>query len=731
MAELIFEIGCEEMPARFVRPAIEQMAALAKENLGRQGLLMDGAEINSYGTPRRLAVIVKGLQDRQADKEEEALGPPVKAAYDAEGNPTKAALGFAKSQGVGVDDLQIVETEKGPRVAARKLVPGRPAREVLPALLPNLVEDLHFPKTMRWGREKFRFARPIHWLLALLDGQVVPFTLAGIESGNLTFGHRFLSPGAVEIKAAGEYLDKLRAASVLADREARRDLVIQQVAAAAEQVQGRLAEETRQALIEENTDLVEQATACCGSFDAEFLAVPRPVIIAAMAEHQRYFALEDAQGRLLPNFIAVNNTRPKDLAVVTRGHQRVLRARLADARFFFEEDRRRPLIDFLDKLKEVTYHAKLGSSLDKVERFTALARFLAVELGLKPEQVTAVERTARLAKCDLVTEMVGEFPSLQGVVGSEYARLDGEAAEVAAGIAGHYLPAGADSPLPAEMIGVLVGLADRLDTLCGLFGIGEVPTGAADPYGLRRAAIGIIRIVLESEKKLSIALSPALDVAINNLAPWIQKPLAKGERDRNLRPLEETKLDVFRFIFSRLQGFLSDQGVPTDVAQAVLEVNYQTASKAFLNPEKCELPAGLDDLTATVARAKALAAVKDTPEFAPLAIGLKRVMNILKKEAAQVPAAPPEPGLMSEPAEQALHQAFAGLAQEASELFERGDFQGFLARVSALKDPIDRFFDDVMVMVEDEAVRRNRLALLNQMAQLFGGFARFEHLQLV
>ncbi|RJX36494.1 MAG: glycine--tRNA ligase subunit beta [Desulfarculus sp.] len=700
MAELIFEIGCEEMPARFVLPAIEQLRYLAQVHLEKQGL-HDREQYEQrfvYGTPRRLALIVKGLKDKQGDREEESLGPPVRAAYDAKGNPTKAAVGFAKSQGVGVGDLLTVDTEKGQRVAVRKVVPGRPAMGVLAELLPYFVEALHFPKTMRWGREKFRFARPIHWLLALLEGQVVSFTLAGIESGNLTYGHRFLAPQAIEIKGAGEYLDKLRAASVIADRDQRRDLVIQQVAAAAQQVQGRLAEETRQALIEENTDLVEQATACCGSFDAEFLAVPRPVIIAAMAEHQRYFALQDADGNLLPNFIAVNNTRPRNLAVVTRGHQRVLRARLADARFFFEEDRRQPLISFLDKLKDVTYHAKLGSSLDKVERFTALAGFLAQELGLPPARVAAVQRTARLAKCDLVTGMVGEFPSLQGVVGGEYAHLDNEPAEVAAGIAGHYLPAGADSPLPMELTGVLVGLADRLDTICGLFGIGEVPTGAADPYGLRRAAIAVIRLI--SEKGLALSLERLLDQALQGLA------------GRLGRETSEVRQEVTQFFSARLAGILAEQGVPTDVASAVLA-------------------AGLDDLTATVARARALAAVKDTPEFAPLAIGLKRVMNILKKEAAQVPQGPPEPSLMSEPAEQALHQAFSGLAQEAAELFERGDFAAFLGRVSALKDPIDRFFDDVMVMVEDEGVRRNRLALLNQMARLFGGFARFEYLQLV
>ncbi len=698
MAELLFEIGCEEMPARFVLPAIEQLADLAGKELGRHGLLEEGAQIDTCGTPRRLAVIVKGLKERQEDKEETALGPPVKAAFDKDGNPTKAAIGFARSQGVEVDELSKVATDKGDRLAAVKTLPGRPAADILPELLPSMVAALHFPKTMRWGSESFRFARPLHWFLALLDGQVVPFELAGITSGNTTYGHRFLAPAPIQISAADEYLPKLETARVIADREARRQMVAQEVLAAAQAAGGTLCEETAERLLEENTDLVEQATACCGTFDAEFLEVPRPVIIEAMAGHQRYFALEDETGSLLPAFIAVNNTEPDDLAVVTRGHEKVLRARLADAAFFLGEDRKKRLIDFLEDLKPVTYHAKLGSSYEKVERFTALAVFLAEELSLFPKQVAQIERAAQLAKCDLVTDMVGEFPSLQGVVGTEYARLDEEEEEVTEAIMGHYMPVGADAPLPEGFPGTLVGIADRLDTICGLFGIGQTPSGAADPYGLRRAAIAIIRLI--SEKKLVLSLESMLDKALEGLAPWLE------------RDAEEVKAEVTQFFSARFAGIMAEQGVPTDVAQAVLA-------------------AGLDDLSATAERAEALAAVKDTKEFAPLAIGLKRVLNILKKEADQVPAEAPAAALMSEPAEEALHQAISGLSAEAAELFSEGDFAAFLAKVSALKEPIDTFFDDVMVMVEDEAVRKNRLALLNQLADLFGGFARFEHLQLV
>ena len=715
MAELIFEIGCEEMPARFVAPAMEQLRKIAGDKLIQARLLerynedappksMEGKDpgkvlanndIKVFGTPRRLAVIVKGMKDRQEDKEETSLGPPIKAAYDNNGNPTKAALGFAKSQGVEVSALETVATEKGDRLAAVKMLPGRSAKEVLPDLIPSIVEALHFPKTMRWGSQSFRFARPIHWLLALLDGAVIPFEVAEIKSGNTTKGHRFLAPQAMEVGGADDYLDKLRGAYVLAERGERQEKVRGEVEAAAAQAGGLLVPD--EPLMQENTDLVEWAAACCGSFDREFLEVPRAVIISAMREHQRYFALEDEAGKLMPNFIAVNNTQPKNMAVVRAGHQKVLRARLADARFFLTEDRKRPLIDYLEDLKQVTYHAKLGTSFDKVERFTALSGFLAGELNLSAEEKAQVERAARLAKCDLVTEMVGEFPTLQGVVGSEYAARDGEAPDVAAGIAGHYLPAGAESPLPEEMTGVLVGIADRLDSICGLFAADEKPSGAADPFALRRAAIAVIRLIIE--KDLSLSLSRLLNQALTGLEPWMQAPA------------ETVAKEVTAFFAARLSGILAEQGVPTDVSQAVLAV-------------------GLDDLKDTAARAKALAQAKETAEFATLAVGLKRVMNILKKEAAQVSEEAPAEAVMSEEAEKALYQAFTELESEAVELFAAGDYQGFLARVSALKDPIDKFFDDVMVMVEDEATRRNRLALLNLMGRLFNRFARFEYLQL-
>lgn len=691
MADLIFEIGCEEMPARFVRPAMASLKELATKHLAE--LQLSYGSLETTGTPRRLALLINGLLAEQPERTELALGPPVKNAFDADGKPTKAALGFAKSQGVAVEDLGQHDTDKGPRLGVSKTIPGRPAHEVLSELLPKLVAEIPFAKTMRWGSQSFRFARPIHWFLAVLDGKVVPFELAGIKSGNTTKGHRFMAPAEIEVLSPSEYADKLREAHVLVDRTERFTLTQMEVETTAQVGGGKLVPDDE--LLEEVTDLVELPVACCGTFDPEFLEVPREVIISAMREHQRYFALEDADGKLLNKFIAVNNTKPKDLAVVTAGHEKVLRARLADARFFLTEDMKRPLIDYLEDLKQVTYHAKLGSSFEKVARFTALAKVIAEKIA--PDQAAQVERAAKLAKCDLVTEMVGEFPSLQGVVGTEYARRNGEDAEVAAAISQHYLPAGAGSALPESLVGVCVGLGDRLDTICGMFGIGKAPTGAADPFGLRRAAIGVIRII--TEKGFHISLGELLDQALANLGDKVTKPVA------------EVKDEIMAFFATRCQGLFADAGVSTDVADAVLA-------------------AGLDDLSAAKARALALAQVKETEDFKPLAVGMKRVMNILRKEADQVPSDPADLAVMTEEAERQLYQAFQALAEEARARFLEGEYLAFLQALSALKGPIDKFFDDVLVMDPDDKVRANRLAMLNEIAGMFRQVAEFTHLQL-
>lgn len=693
MADLLFEIGCEEIPARFIGAAMDNLAGLAKAELSAQGIAY--GEIKAYATPRRLAVLVANVAEIQADRTEVALGPPVSSAYDANGNPSKAAEGFAKSQGVEVCQLERIDTEKGARLGISRHVPGKPTLEALAAILPKITLAIPWPKSMRWGAWHVRFARPLRWFVALLEEQVVEFEVAGIKSGNLSYGHRFMAPGAIEIRHPAEYEELLRRAYVMAGREQRKHETMREVEAAARAAGGRLLPD--EALLDEVADLVELPVAGHGSFDKEFLEVPRAVIISAMRSHQRYFALEDSEGRLLPAFVMVNNTRAKDLSLVSKGHERVLRARLADAAFFVREDTKRPLMDRLEELRQVTYHAKLGSSFDKVERFTKLALYLGKELKLSDSELLKLTRSARLAKCDLVTGLVGEFPELQGQVGEEYALRGGEDKDVAHAVREHYMPISAGGEMPVGLLGTIVGIADRLDTICGCFAVGLIPTGAADPYGLRRAAIAVIRLI--SERALPISLNQALEQAIANLGALNKENPA------------EVKTKVLEFFAARLTGILADQGVAADVSEAVIA-------------------AGQDDLTALKARALALNAMKQADEFKALAGGLKRVFNILRKEAKSLPNTEVNPALLQNPAEKELYQQFISLREAAMKSFAGGQYLEFLQNLSALKQPIDSFFNDVMVMVDDEALRNNRLALLREIGALFGQMAQFNHLQL-
>jgi glycyl-tRNA synthetase beta chain len=470
---------------------------------------------------------------------------------------------------------------------------------------------------------------------------------------------------------------------------------MEQVEIAARAAGGRLVPDPE--LLEEVADLVELPVGGYGRFDEEFLQIPKPVIISAMRSHQRYFALEDGQGNLLPAFVVINNTRARDPELVNRGHERVLRARLADAAFFVREDTRLPLLERLPGLKQVTYHAKLGSSYDKVERFTGLALFLGQNLNLTADELARLERACRLAKCDLLTGLVGEFPDLQGQVGEEYALRSGEDREVAQAVREHYLPLSAGGSLPSGLPGALVGIADRLDTICGCFSVGLIPTGAADPYGLRRAVIAIIRLV--TEKKIALNLGQALDRAIAGLKPWsTQEP-------------ELIKNKVMEFISARLLGVLVDDGVAPDVSEAVIG-------------------AGIDDLIALRARARALNSMKGSADFAALAAGLKRVFNILRKNSGPLAAGAVQEELLREEAEKALYRQFLVQREKALDHLAAGAYLEFLQGLSALKDPIDNFFNQVMVMAEDEAVRNNRLALLREIASVFSRVAQFNHLQI-
>ena len=675
--DLLFEIGTEEIPARFIEGALRDLKHLAEEGLKRLGLAHEG--IKTLGTPRRLTLYVAGLSERQPDRTEEVLGPPQKAAFDAEGNPTKAALGFAKKHGVKVEDLTVKETEKGAYLCLKRTIPGKETMSLLPAFLEELVLKLPFPKSMRWGSYELRFARPIRWLLALYGREVVPLRLAGLEAGAVTYGHRFMAPEPIEVEDFVGYVRKLREAFVIVEPEERLARTKEEVINAALAGGGRVLEDPE--LLKENANLVEFPYATLGSFDEKFLALPRPVLITAMREHQRYFSVVDKEGRLLPRFVAVNNTRPEEPTTLIRGHERVLKARLEDASFYFARDRKVPLAERVKELAQVGYHAKLGTLYDKTKRLEALSSWLSQRLA--PEKEELARRAAWLAKADLVTELVQEFSSLQGVMGREYALISGEPEEVATAIYEHYLPVSAGAPIPQTITGAIVALADKMDTLCAFFGIGEKPTGAADPYGLRRAAYGVIEIILGHEFRLS--LSEFIGQALKLLKDLLE------------REPKEVLLEVKGFIGRRLEGALSARSFEDDLIRAVMAV-------------------GFDDLVDTKRRLEALSKVRKSPDFPALAVGFKRVMNMVKKLKEKLPF---EEGLLAEEAERELFAAYESVRERALPLIASGAYEEALLEFLKLKPAIDRFFDEVFVMVEDEALRRNRLALLQRLAELF------------
>ncbi|MGC1402372.1 MAG: glycine--tRNA ligase subunit beta, partial [Thermodesulfobacteriota bacterium] len=495
---LLLEIGTEEIPARFIPGALQSLKLLTQERLNQSRL--PWREMKTMGTPRRLAIFVYGLPLSQPDKTESIIGPPKTAAFSEDGTPTKVALGFAKAKGVTVDELELIETPMGVYLGLRKTIPGFPTQDVLSELLPQIILDLPFPKFMRWGSSSIRFARPIHWIVALLGGQVVPFSLDGIVSGNQSRGHRFMAPQAIILEGVEDYLSKLRQASVIVDPRDREEILQKQIETLAERAKGKVLIDAE--LLQEIIFLVEFPESVSGGFDPDFLNLPPEVLITSMKEHQRYFPMVGDQGRLLPRFIAVNNTRVNDTPRVIRGHEKVLRARLSDARFFFQEDLKKSLSQKVENLKGVVFHSRLGTSYEKVERVVALAAHLSRKLA--PEKEEIVRRSAWLCKADLTSLMVGEFPTLQGVMGREYALRSGENEEVAQGIYEHYLPVSADGARPQTSTGALVGLADRLDTLVGFFGLGQIPTGSADPYALRRQAQAVILIIWDKEYSLSL-----------------------------------------------------------------------------------------------------------------------------------------------------------------------------------------------------------------------------------
>jgi len=662
------------------------LESLAKKEL--EASRFDFKGIKTLGTPRRLVLVIESVSEKQRDEETKKMGPSKQSAFDEKGNPTKAAIGFAKSQSVPVESLTMIHTEKGEYVCAVKKESGRPASEILSTLLPKWILSIPFQKSMRWADVPIRFARPIHWILALFGGKVVPFELGNIRSENKTYGHRFMHSGPIAVKDFKSYLQKTREAFVIVDPVERRKRIEDEMIREGAKVSGRALKDEE--LLDEVNFLVEYPVALCGTFDNKFLSLPGEILVHSMKEHQRYFPVVDDHGRLLPHFVCISNIDPKNREVVVKGNEKVLRARLSDAAFFFEDDLKIPLEKRVEQLKKVVFQAKLGTSYEKVMRFKQLALWMTERIDPKLQEM--VGRTCLLCKADLVTGMVGEFPKLQGIVGREYARLSKERPEVAEAIYEHYLPGFAGDRIPSSPIGDIVSIADKMDTIVGCFGVGLVPTGTADPFGLRRQALGIIRIILE--KKYSISLRGLIEESEKQLKEKMERPVGQ---------VKEEVLDFFRV---RYQNFLLDKEYPFDVTDAVLSISF-------------------DELLDVQGRMDALKKAREWKDFESIVIAFKRAMNILK-------GSPPKrgisPSLFAEPAEQSLYQSFLNAKEKISSLLNQRDYPSALLEMTQMKKPIDEFFEGVMVMVEDEAIRNNRLALLDDIGKVFLRIADFSKL---
>jgi glycyl-tRNA synthetase beta chain len=703
--DFLFEIGCEEIPAGMILKASQELKALLQKYFLANGLLEEKLaqdSIETFGAPRRLAAIARGVRLRQEDVTREVTGPPKSVAYDAVGEPTRAAMSFAEKQGIPVSKLTIVNTPRGEYLAAKQIVIGRPAAKILEETLPRVIQEISWPRSMYWtGAQGPRFIRPIRWIVALLDGKIVPFSFAGVQAGNHTDGHRFLGKKRILVQGPTDYESKLEKSFVLCRPNARHRKIEAEIRTLTTRKGLRAHEDA--ALLESVTYLNEYPSVIIGDFDPGYLALPDEILITVMRDHQKYFALEAKNGDLAPHFLAVINLPKDPKGLVRAGHERVLRARFADAQFFWETDQKIKLADYLPKLAAVTYESRLGSYGNKVERMRALSRWLAEQWfsgGVSQADVAGSDRAAELAKCDLVTGMVGEFPELQGIVGGLYARAQGEPEEIAWAVYDHYKPAGLDDPLPRNLTGCAVALADKLDSLVACFAVGAVPTGSSDPFALRRAALGIVKIILE--KKLPLSISAAISAAAKALREQTPKIEASEVVQKQVL---DFLLDRARHILRERRGFAAD------------EVNAAFA-------------AGADDLVDATDRVAAVKAIRDTKNFVPLAASFKRIRNILAKSAVGADKAQlaVQSDLLWEPAERELHAAAQRIGEEATRKKKARKYREALEVISELRPAVDMFFDKVLVMVEDQNVRRNRLALLGSLLKEFSTIADFSEL---
>jgi glycyl-tRNA synthetase beta chain len=698
--ELLFEIGVEEIPAGMLPRAVEELKTILEKHLTAENLI-EGVTLETFGGPRRLTAVGRGIIAKQADVESEVTGPPKSVAYDNVGAPTRAAVSFAEKQGVPLHELRLVQTPRGEYIAAKVIRRGRTAHDLLSGILPRVIHDLSWPRTMTWtGLEGARFIRPIRWLLGLLDGKPLKFSFGGVTAGEATRGHRFLGKAQIRVKNFADYEKQLRANGVIVRQEERREKISHELAGYAKRAG--YAVHPDPSLVQLVSYLNEYPHVIEGAFDPSFLELPDEILITVMRDHQKYFAVEKRGGELAPHFLAVINLARDTQGLVRAGHERVLRARFADARFFWEADQKCRLADILPKLQKVTYESRLGSYFDKVERIRAIARWLAEQwynLGMVQSHVADADRAAELAKCDLATEMVREFTELQGVVGGLYAKAQGEPDAVADAVYDHYRPVGLEDPIPRNLTGCAVALADKFDSIVGCFSVGVVPTGSSDPYALRRAALGIVKIILE--RKVPVSLSLTISAAAKALLTHAPKKAVTAQQEAQVL---EFILDRARFVLREVSGYGYD------------EVN-------------AVLHAGSDDLVDVEKRLRALKVIRKSRNFEPLAVSFKRIRKILEKANVAVEELQHvNKDLFEKGAEKELHAAVRKAAGKVSEDKRAGRYQEALEEIAGLRKVVDQFFVDVMVMAEDEAVRKNRLALLAELLREFTTIADFSEL---
>jgi glycyl-tRNA synthetase beta chain len=703
--DFLFEIGCEEIPAGMIAKAAQELQALLAKHLSESGLVAESSSknlIESFGAPRRLVAIARGLRLRQEDVTKEIIGPPKSVAFDNVGEPTRAATSFAEKQGIALSKIAIVNTPRGECLAVKQTVTGLPATQVLEKILPEVIRGISWPRSMYWtGAKGARFIRPIRWIVAILDGKVIPVSFADVHSSNRTEGHRSLGKKAIAVASPADYEAKLKKNFVLFRADARRKKIETELRGQASR-KGLWAHEDA-GLLDVVTYLNEYPSVILGNFDPGYLDLPEEILITVMRGHQKYFAVENRAGDLVPNFLAVINLPGDPKGFIRAGHERVIRARFADAQFFWKADQKIRLGEYLPKLSAVTYERRLGSYGDKVERMRSLARWLAEQwfsAGVAQADVAGSDRAAELAKCDLVTEMVREFPELQGIVGGLYARAQGEPEEIAWAVYDQYKPVGLDDPLPRNLTGCAVALADKLDSLVACFAVGAIPSGSSDPFALRRAALGIVKILLE--RKLPLSISAAISAAAKSLRE--QRPPIDASEAAQKQVLEFL-LERARYILKERRGFASD------------EIN-------------AALAAGSDDLVDAAERVSALRAIRNTKNFAPLAASFKRIRNILEKSAGKgdkVQGAVNQE-LLREPAELQLQMVAQRVGAAASLRKKEKKYRAALEEISELRPAVDFFFDKVLVMAEDEDVRRNRIALLGGLLREFSTIADFSEL---